>query len=96
MSRAHIAELDLTGVNAVCISYIEGLNTLSALRYLVRRLRQRARATKLVVGLWAADAATISEDRIQSAVGADIHVNTLKGAVDACIEAARAHPQLAA
>ena len=96
VSRSHVAQLDLTGVRLICISYIEGANSLSPLRYLVRRLRQRTRSAKVMVGLWAADPATIEEERIQTAIGADLHVNSLQDAVAACLEQARVRADMAA
>jgi len=89
VSRSRIGQLDLGGVRMICVSYIEGANSLSALRYLVRRLRQRAGTATIMVGLWAAEPSVFGEDRVQAAIGADLHVGSLQAAVDACLEAAR-------
>ena len=96
ISRKEIGSLDLNGVSVLCVSYLEGVNSLSPLRYLVRRLKQRARSVKIVVGLWTIDQAMVEEDRIQAAVGADLHVNTLEGAVGACLALEGARPEMAA
>ncbi|GAC1338027.1 MAG: AI-2E family transporter [Acetobacteraceae bacterium] len=99
VARNQIASLDVEGVQLICISYIEGGNTLSALRYLTRRLRQRAPGAALMVGLWQGDPTLLTDDRIRTAVGADLYVNSLRDALDACLAAARQgaeQPELAA
>ena len=50
-------------------------NSLSPLRYLIRRLRQRAPDATIMVGLWRADPALLTDERIATAVGADLYVN---------------------
>ncbi len=89
VSRSQIATLDLTGVKLICISYVEGANSLSALRYLVRRLRQRAPGVTIMVGLWQIDPAMLTDERIRVAVAVDLYVNSLRDAADACLAAAR-------
>jgi predicted PurR-regulated permease PerM len=99
VSRAHMATLDLTGVQMICVSYIEGANSLSPLRYLIRRMRQRTGDAKIMVGLWTADPSMLTEERIRAAVGADLYVNSLRDAMDACLAAARqplTRPEMAA
>ncbi|MBV8913888.1 MAG: AI-2E family transporter [Acetobacteraceae bacterium] len=99
VSRAHIPSLDVTGVRLVCISYIEGANSVSPLRYLTRRLRQRAPDATVLIGLWGADPALLIDERIRAAVGGDLYVNSLRDAVDACLAAARQpqeRPEMAA
>ncbi|HYZ64809.1 MAG TPA: AI-2E family transporter, partial [Acetobacteraceae bacterium] len=99
VSRGRIATLDVHDVRMVCISHIEGANSLTPLRYLVRRLRQRMPEATMMAGLWAADPALLMDERIRAAVGADLYVNSLRDAVDACLAAARQpaeHPEMAA
>jgi hypothetical protein len=99
VSRGHIGTLDVTGVRMVCVSYIEGGNSVSPLRYLTRRLRQRAPEATLLVGLWTADPTLLVDERIRAAIGADLYVNSLRDAVDACLAAAREptkQPEMAA
>ncbi len=93
VSRSQIASLDVTGVRLVCISYLEGGNSLSPLRYLMRRVRQRAPGATAMVGLWQGDPALLSDERIKAAVGADLYVASLRDAVDACLAAARQDEQ---
>jgi hypothetical protein len=89
-SRRHIGALDGDGVAMVCLCYLELGGTPSHLRYLLRRLRQRLPAARLLVGLWPTEQAVLTDDRLRTAVGADIYTSSLREAVDACLEAARA------
>lgn len=89
VSRANIATLDLTGVRLLLVSYIEGANSLSPLRYLIRRLRQRAGDATIMVGMWAETEGAEDEARIQIAVGADRYVTSLRDAVAACLAVAQ-------
>ena len=58
---------------------------MSALRYLVRRIRQRAPGVPTLVGLWQADAAMANEDRLRATIGADRYTTSLQDAVSACV-----------
>ena len=53
------------------------------LRYLVKRLRQRAPSAKIVVGLWPEGEAALTDAAIQRQVGADHYVGSLRKAMDA-------------
>jgi predicted PurR-regulated permease PerM len=88
-SRMHVGALDGEGVAMVCLCYLEIGGTPSHLRYLLRRLRQRLPAARLLVGLWPAEQAILTDDRLCAAVGADIYTSSLREAVEACLEAAR-------
>jgi predicted PurR-regulated permease PerM len=89
-SRMGIATLDGEGVAMVCLVYLEIGGAPSHLRYLLRRLRQRMPAAKLLVGLWPVEQAILTDDRLRAAVGADFYTSSLREAVEACLEAARA------
>jgi hypothetical protein len=93
-SRHRIHTLEGDGVAMVCLCYLEIGGTPSHLRYLLRRLRQRLPHARLLVGLWAAEQAILTDDRLRAAVGADLYTSSLREAVEACLEAARAeiHP----
>ncbi|WP_428484454.1 AI-2E family transporter [Rhodopila sp.] len=90
VSRTRIATLDGDGVAMVCLCYLELAGTPSHLRYLLRRLRQRLPTVRLLVGLWPEEQAILADDRLRTAVGADIYTSSLREAVEACLEAARA------
>ncbi len=85
VARGVIDGLDMSGVDLVCVSYLEAAGSLSALRYLMRRLRQRAPGLHTIVGLWQADATLVAEDRMRTMVGADLYTNSLREAVAACL-----------
>jgi predicted PurR-regulated permease PerM len=89
-SRAHIGSLDGEGVAMVCLCYLEIGGTPSHLRYMLRRLRQRMPNARLLVGLWPVEQAILTDDRLRAAVGADAYTSSLREAVEACLEAARA------
>lgn len=82
VSRDRIATLDLTGIAVIAVSYLEVTGSPAQLRYLVRRLRERAPAARIVVGLWPQGEAALSDAEIQRALGADRYVGSLASAVD--------------
>jgi predicted PurR-regulated permease PerM len=88
-SRPRIGTLEGEGVAMVCLCYLEIGGTPSHLRYLLRRLRQRLPHTRLLVGLWPAEQAILTDDRLRAAVGADVYTSSLHEAVEACLDAAR-------
>jgi hypothetical protein len=88
-SRVRIGSLEGDGVAMVCMCYLELGGAPSHLRYLLRRLRQRLPAARLLVGLWPAEQAILTDDRLRAAVGADVYTSSLREAVEACLEAAR-------
>src|SRR5690242_19334479 len=92
-SRGLISALNAEGVAMVCLCYLEITGTPSHLRYLVRRLRQRLPTAKLLVGLWPAEQAILTDERLRAAVGADIYVSSLRETVEACLETARAEAE---
>jgi predicted PurR-regulated permease PerM len=92
-SRMHAGNLDGEGVAMVCLCYLEIGGMPSHLRYLLRRLRHRLPAVRLLVGLWPAEQAILTDDRLRAAIGADVYTSSLREAVEACLEAARAEVQ---
>jgi predicted PurR-regulated permease PerM len=75
-----IGNLDLVGVEVVCLSYLNPKPQTYA-RFVCRRLKRRAPNLKIVLGVWnlAVDASSL--DEFASAVGADAAVSTVSGAV---------------
>lgn len=94
-ARNAVETLDLSSARMVCLSYLEIGGTPAHLRYLVRRLRRRSGAPVLV-GLWPEGEAALSDEAIQSELGADVYVGTLGKAVEACLDQARGAPGSAA
>ena len=95
VARGAIASLDVTGIAMVCVSYLEASGSPSNLRYLMRRLRARVPGVTVLAGLWQADKATLADERLRAAVGADHYVTTLRDAVEACVANAEAARQAA-
>jgi hypothetical protein len=95
-SRLRIGTLEGEGVAMVCLCYLELGGTPSHLRYMLRRLRQRLPHARLLVGLWPAEQVILTDDRLRAAVGADVYTSSLREAVEACLEAARAEIRPAA
>ena len=88
VSRSRIINLDVEGVQMVCISYLEISGTPAHLRYLLRRLRQRVPGAPVLVGLWPADEAILKDEKLRAVVGADYYVASLREAVVCCLKAA--------
>ncbi len=93
-SRDAIAQMDMQGVAMVCISYLDISGTPSHLRYLLRRLRQRAPGVRVLVGLWPAGEEVLRNERLRAAIGATDYAISLREAVETCLTAAR--PRVAA
>ena len=88
VSRSTIGRLEVDGVAMICISYLHLEGSLSHLRYLIRRLRQRVPGVPVMVGLWPAEADILKDDRLRSALGAEYYASSLREAVEACLDAA--------
>jgi predicted PurR-regulated permease PerM len=87
-SREAIGMLDVNGVAMVCVSYLDIAGTPSHLRYLMRRLRQRLPQALILIGLWTADDAVLTDKQLRAAIGADFYTTSLREAVNICVEAA--------
>jgi hypothetical protein len=92
VSRSAIGSLDVSVVRMACISYLEISGTPAHLRYLLRRLRQRVANAPILVGLWPADDAIQQDENLQTAVGADHFVASLREAVVSCLREATGQP----
>jgi len=93
VSRDSIANLDLSGVSVCVVSYLELTGMPTRLRSLVGRLRSRAPAARIVVGLWPEGDVMLRDAKAQQPLGADAHVGSLRAAVDAVLTAAAAVDQ---
>jgi hypothetical protein len=91
-SREAIGMLDVNGVAMVCVSYLDIVGTPSHLRYLMRRLRQRLPQALILIGLWPADDAVLTDKQLRAAIGADFYTTSLREAVNICVEAATQAP----
>jgi hypothetical protein len=95
VSSLNIDRLPLRGTAVVCLSLISATSAARA-RYLVRRIRRRARRAHLLIGLWGQERADFSAAEATVATAADNVVTTLAATI-ADIEAALGeaqHPRL--
>ena len=92
VSRATINSFDIGTVGAICVSYMETTGSPAHLRFLLRRLRQRAPGAAIILALWQSEAATQEwdGDLVRATQGA---ASTLREAVQQCLDAARASEQ---
>ena len=95
VSRAEIGSLDTSAARMICISYLEISGTPAHLRYLVQRVRRRAPEAQVLVGLWPADDAVLSDPGARTSLGADHYAVSLREGVEACLEAVRDVPAAA-
>jgi len=82
-----IAQLDLSAVKVITVSYLELAGAPAQLRYLTRRLRHRAPHAPLIAGLWSQGEAVLTEPQAQTALGGDRYVASLREAIDASLAA---------
>ena len=85
VSRELIAQLDLSDVRVVVVSCLELAGTPAHLRYLIRRLRHRAPRAVLIAGLWPQGETVLTDPQIQTALGGDQYVTSLREAIDATV-----------
>ncbi|MEO7272121.1 MAG: AI-2E family transporter [Vicinamibacterales bacterium] len=89
VARDAIGALDLSGVSAILLSYVELTGSPAHLRYLVARLRQRAEDVPIIVGLWPEGESVLADPSLQQTVAADRYVTSLRAAVDAVLAVRR-------
>jgi predicted PurR-regulated permease PerM len=88
VSVANLVRLDVTGVQTVCLSYLEP-GSFSNARYLVRRLRRRLPQAKIVAGFWTLTAQEAEARDALGATRADLVVTSLRQAVEQVVNAAK-------
>ncbi len=89
VSRVGINRFGNEGVAMICVCYLDVSGTTSALRFLLRRLRQRVPGAQLLVALWPQDHPVMSEESVRATLGAEDYVTSLQEAVNACLKASR-------
>jgi hypothetical protein len=80
VSTFNIDRLPVQGAAVVCLSLISTTTTARA-RYLVRRIRRRARRAHLLIGFWGQSGADFSIEEAIVATAADAVVTRLTAAV---------------
>ena len=82
VSRERIGQCQLADAKAIIVSYLDIEGASSQIKYLVRRLRQHAPGTRIILGLWP-DALTVAADRTRlEEIGADAYVGSLRDALE--------------
>lgn len=83
-SREGIETLDLSGDATVTLAYLDPGAAPSHLRYLIRRIRQRATGAEIVAGFWPASnpGGDPGDADTRTAVGADRHAASLRMAIE--------------
>jgi hypothetical protein len=89
VSRETIADYDVADVTAFVVSYLELTGAPTRLRSLVKRLRGRAPAARIVVGLWPEGDTILADVNAQQALGADACVGSLRAAIEATLATVR-------
>ncbi len=79
-SRANIADLDLSKVAVISLNYLELTGSPAQVRYLIKRLRQRAPHAEVVAGLCGGDEVALADEGLQQTIGADKYVTSLEEA----------------
>ena len=89
ISRATINALEIGQVGAICISYAEATGSAAHLRFLLRRLRQRAPGAVVILALWQGEAVTQDwdDDMLKTTQGA---AGTLREVLMRLLDAAAA------
>ena len=85
VGRDTTAALDVTGVVAIAVTFLEIGGSPPHLRYLVRRLQEQAPGVPVIVGVWPESEAVLTDPRVQKLIGATQYTLTLAGAADACL-----------
>ena len=88
VSRVAVSSLDVTGVQMLCLCYLRIGGTPAHLRYLLRRLRNRAPHAPALVGLWLPDDAVLKDEDLRASLGADYYVSSLREGVVCCLKVA--------
>jgi hypothetical protein len=93
VSRTRIAALDVAGVAMMCISFTNVGGSTARLCYLLRRLRERQPAARLLLGLWPAQDTDLVNGDLRRALSADFYVTSLREAVRTCLAEAHQAPR---
>ncbi len=90
VSREGIANLDVSGASMACVSYLDITGSPAHLRYLIQRLRRHLpEGAPILVGLWPSADSALTDQQMQTSIGADYFTSSLGQSVTSCVEAAR-------
>ncbi|MGI4880993.1 MAG: AI-2E family transporter [Janthinobacterium lividum] len=88
VARDAIARFDAGDAKMICISYLELSGEPAHLRYLIERLRRYLPGLPIIVGLWPAGDAMLTDTALGKTMGADRYTSSLKETVTTCLDAA--------
>jgi hypothetical protein len=83
-SRSAIDSLDADDVGIVCVFYLQIEGIPSHLRYLVKRVRARLPRVCIVVGMWPDDETEKWSGELQTGIGADFYVSSIREMIAVC------------
>ena len=85
VSRTGMGRFESDCVAAVCICFVDASGSTSALRFLVRRLRQRLPSAHLLIVAWPKDHPLLSDKRLKENLGEAGYASSLRDAVRFCL-----------
>ena len=85
VSRTGMGRFESDCVAAVCICIVDASGSTSALRFLVRRLRQRLPSAHLLIIAWPKDHPLLSDKRLKENLGEAGYASSLRDAVRFCL-----------
>jgi hypothetical protein len=85
VSRTGIGRFESDCVAVICICFVDASGSTSALRFLVRRLRQRSPSAHLLIVAWPKDHPLLSDKRLKQNLGDAGYASSLRDAVRFCL-----------
>ncbi|EJN05576.1 AI-2E family transporter [Phyllobacterium sp. YR531] len=80
LEAANIAKLELTGVSAICISYLN-TSSIAHARYLIRRIRRRNARVKIIIGFWGDGAENVDGEKIVGSTRNCLFASSIENAI---------------
>ena len=87
VSRKGIDRFERDKVATICVCYVDLSGSTSAMRFLIRRLRQRLPNTQLLIAVWPKDHPMLSDKRLKQSLGEVEYELSLRAAAKFCIAA---------
>ena len=87
VSRKGIDRFERDKVATICVCYVDSSGSTSAMRFLIRRLRQRLPNTQLLIAVWPKDHPMLSDKRLKQSLGEVEYKSSLRAAAKFCIAA---------
>ena len=87
VSRKGIERFERDSVAIICVCYVDSSGSTSAIRFLVRRLRQRLPDAQLLIAVWPKDHPILFDKRLKPNMGEAKYVSSLRAAVRFCAAA---------